>query len=460
MIGMYDEPVAVPIIDLLDSSMMTQYITAAKEQYNQAVQDQKEFAKEFGELYSPSASLNKAYYDQTKGRVNEGLNYLYQNGIDPLRSAEGRAYISKIIRETPYAQIANWKSDAENMKTYNKSAASLMAEGKYDKDYADYMLKQQGLEPMDQFNPYGDKRWTALSPAEYEQLDALTKTYGDAIKPTLLTKDDVTALGQQYDPNNDYMGISYNQINNAADKAATALATSPQGRFEMQRIKSKMIEQGLNPTDADVQKAFAGKIAAGFGAKAGVQAMDANKFKYAKYQNDLADALDAKKSARDLNNQLTILAKQQEYAKANGSNGGAGGSKDEPTIFDVANARPTTSAGLNSQSDLAKNNVSLDKNVQITKYPTSGKDEGYTQVSFNTRDVKPMILKRDTNTPLTWKPNVNDDIEGRLIGNLTKFQNGKYYVKFKLDRVNGNDVTDDARVKEFWLEARETVKEN
>ena len=51
---MYDEPVAVPIIDLLDSSMMSQYISAAREQYNEALQEQKEFAKEFGDLYSPS----------------------------------------------------------------------------------------------------------------------------------------------------------------------------------------------------------------------------------------------------------------------------------------------------------------------------------------------------------------------------------------------------------------------
>ena len=63
---MYDEPVAVPIIDLLDSSMMSQYISAAREQYNQAIQDQKEFAKEFGELYGPNANLNKQFYDQTK----------------------------------------------------------------------------------------------------------------------------------------------------------------------------------------------------------------------------------------------------------------------------------------------------------------------------------------------------------------------------------------------------------
>ena len=55
---MYDEPVAMPIIDLLDSNMMSQYISAAREQYNQAVQDQKEIAKEFGELYSPSSDLN------------------------------------------------------------------------------------------------------------------------------------------------------------------------------------------------------------------------------------------------------------------------------------------------------------------------------------------------------------------------------------------------------------------
>ena len=63
MIGMYDEPVAVPIIDLLDSNMMSQYISAAREQYNQAVQDQKEFAKEFGELYGPNANVNKEFYD-------------------------------------------------------------------------------------------------------------------------------------------------------------------------------------------------------------------------------------------------------------------------------------------------------------------------------------------------------------------------------------------------------------
>lgn len=455
---MYDEPVAVPIIDLLDSSMMSQYISAAREQYNQAVQEQKEFAKEFGELYSPSSDLNKAYYDQTKGRVNKAMDYLYQNGIDPLRSAEGRAYIQKIIREAPYEKIANWKSDAENMKLYNKAAASLAAEGKYDKEYADWTLAQQGLPTMDKFDPYGDDRWTAISPVKYQDIEEFSKPYGDSIKPGLLTKQDVEALGYTYDAKNDYMGISGQQISNAATKAAQAMKATPQGQFEIQRIKNQMTAQGLNPTEADAEKAFAGKIASGWGTKIGVQAMDANKYAYAKYANELADQLDAKKTARDLNNQLTVLKKQHEYNVLEGK-----GSKNSKnlTIFDIARAQPNTSAGLTMDSDYGKNNVSFSKNVKISKFPQKDGAPGYTQAKFNTRDVKPVIMKRGTNNPVYWKYTKTDDVKAKVIGNLTYFPklNG-YYIQCDVQQVNGKQVKPgEGVVSECWIPVTETVKE-
>lgn len=171
MIGMYDEPVAVPIIDLLDSNMMSQYISAAREQYNQAVQDQKEFAKEFGELYGPNANINKQFYDQTRGAINKGLDYLYQNGIDPLRSAEGRAYIQKIIRERPYAEIANLKAQNESMKTYQKYRAEAMRNGTYDPDFEKFVLGGKTLESWD---PSTDGMWTREAPSKYQDIQSWT----------------------------------------------------------------------------------------------------------------------------------------------------------------------------------------------------------------------------------------------------------------------------------------------
>lgn len=176
MIGMYDEPVAVPIIDLLDSNMMSQYISAAREQYNQAVQDQKEFAKEFGELYGPNANINKQFYDQTRGAVNKGLDYLYQNGIDPLRSAEGRAYIQKIIRERPYAEIANLKAQNESMKTYQKYRAEAMRNGTYDPDFEKFVLGGKTLESWD---PSTDGMWTREAPSKYSSLKDWTSNLFD-----------------------------------------------------------------------------------------------------------------------------------------------------------------------------------------------------------------------------------------------------------------------------------------
>lgn len=173
---MYDEPVAVPIIDLLDSSMMSQYISAAREQYNQAVQDQKEFAKEFGELYGPNANVNKQFYDITRGAVNKGLDYLYQNGIDPLRSAEGRAYIAKIIRERPYAEIANLKAQNESMKTYQRYRAEAMRNGTYDPDFEKFVLGGKTLETWD---PSADGMWTREAPSKYSSLKDWTSNLFD-----------------------------------------------------------------------------------------------------------------------------------------------------------------------------------------------------------------------------------------------------------------------------------------
>ena len=249
---MYDEPVAVPIIDLLDSSMMSQYISAAREQYNQAVQDQKEFAKEFGELYGPNANINKQFYEQTRGAVNKGLDYLYQNGIDPLRSAEGRAYIAKIIRERPYDEIANLKAQNESMKTYQKYRAEAMRNGTYDPDFEKFVLGGKTLESWD---PSTDGMWTKEAPSKYFSLKDWTSNLFDNMQ--LEYDDEATKkAGGMYQ----VYSKSPKKMQQILDSNIKDMSKSELGRYylnmyggDIEALKADIIDRNREYTQVDIR---------------------------------------------------------------------------------------------------------------------------------------------------------------------------------------------------------------
>lgn len=249
---MYDEPVAVPIIDLLDSSMMSQYISAAREQYNQAIQDQKEFAKEFGELYGPNANINKQFYEQTRGAVNKGLDYLYQNGIDPLRSAEGRAYIAKIIRERPYAEIANLKAQNESMKTYQKYRAEAMRNGTYDPDFEKFVLGGKTLESWD---PSTDGMWTREAPSKYSSLKDWTSNLFDNMQ--LEYDDEATKkAGGMYQ----VYSKSPKKMQQILDSNIKDMSKSELGRYyinmyggDIEALKADIIDRNREYTQVDIR---------------------------------------------------------------------------------------------------------------------------------------------------------------------------------------------------------------
>ena len=249
---MYDEPVAVPIIDLLDSSMMSQYISAAREQYNQAVQDQKEFAKEFGELYGPNANINKQFYEQTRGAVNKGLDYLYQNGIDPIRSAEGRAYIAKIIRERPYDEIANLKAQNESMKTYQKYRAEAMRNGTYDPDFEKFVLGGKTLETWD---PSTDGMWTREAPSKYSSLKDWTSNLFDNMQ--LEYDDEATKkAGGMYQ----VYSKSPKKMQQILDSNIKDMSKSELGRYylnmyggDIEALKADIIDRNREYTQVDIR---------------------------------------------------------------------------------------------------------------------------------------------------------------------------------------------------------------
>ena len=252
MIGIYDEPVAVPIIDLLDSNMMSQYISAAREQYNQAVQEQKDFAKEFGELYGPNANINKQFYDDTRGAVNKGLDYLYQNGIDPIRSAEGRAYIAKIIRERPYADIANLKAQNESMKTYQRYRAEAIRNGTYDPDFEKFVLGGKTLETWD---PSTDGMWTREAPSKYSSLKDWTSNLFDNMQ--LEYDDEATKkAGGMYQ----VYSKSPKKMQQILDSNIKDMSKSELGRYyinmyggDIEALKADIIDRNREYTQVDIR---------------------------------------------------------------------------------------------------------------------------------------------------------------------------------------------------------------
>lgn len=468
----YDEPVSVPIIQMYDTDMMKMYIAAAKGEYERAYQEQKDFAKEFGDLYSPSSTLNKAYYDATKGRVSKAMDYLYQNGIDPLRSQEGRAYIAKVIREAPYSDIAKWKTDAENMKTFQKAAASMVAEGKLTQDQLNWQMQKYGLD-YDKFDPY-TQNWNTLAPTKMDTLEDLTKIPYSVLKPSNLTQQQVEAMGYKYDPKNDYTGITDQMIMDTAGKAIPSVMSTAAGEYYYDKAKQQLQQAGVtNPTDDQVKQQLQGTVAQLWEGKKNI-AWDPNKYSLLNYQNALADQLDASKSARDLANQKKLLDYKYEddVRRANNpsiqnSSNSRSGSKPKNlwTIFDVAYNKPGQSAGLGTTDDYQKEGVAFsDPGVQVRRVKTNG--EYQTVVTFKVGDAHPVKrggFKSDGTTTPPWKSSMKGrQVNATVIGGLTyNAKTGKYYVRCKLD--NSSEQTDEVLrkytgVKEFWLPVNETHK--
>lgn len=196
MIYGQDEPMLFPIADLYDSGMMQMYINAAREQYNQNREDMKEFQKTYGDFFSPFSKDMEWVDAQTRGRVNDALNYMQANGIDPLRSAEGRALVQKVIRETNIAGINQRRANAKMAEEYIKNRGTMIANGTYNPDYENYLLAQMGLGRFEDFDSSMGP-WTRTSPSKYQDLYSSTNPWFKDINKNgyLYTKDGYDYFG-------------------------------------------------------------------------------------------------------------------------------------------------------------------------------------------------------------------------------------------------------------------------
>lgn len=103
---------------------MQMAIGAAKDMYDRG-EKRLDDIYAFQDFYSPIAKDVDYVYNNTIGKAKTKIDELYAKGIDPLRSAEGRAAIASIKRSINYAEIAKRKESAKNAEEYMKAVRDL-----------------------------------------------------------------------------------------------------------------------------------------------------------------------------------------------------------------------------------------------------------------------------------------------------------------------------------------------
>ena len=241
-----DQVVVSPLKDLYDTNIMQMAIAAAKDMYDKNYADMKEFAKTYGDFVSPIGNYTQQYYDMSKGLVNKKIDELYARGIDPLRSAQGRAEIQKIINSVDVGRLNQMKAETEAAKEYVKNRAKMQAENRYNPDFEKWMLGGRTLETWD-----GSQPWTATSPYLYQDLNEYTGHIFDKMQDEYISSDG------QYD----YTGVSEDRRRSALTPQLAGLISTPLGRYHLELAKQDAaIKYGRTPTDAEVMQQFQDNI--------------------------------------------------------------------------------------------------------------------------------------------------------------------------------------------------------
>lgn len=182
MIGSQDSWVQMPVMDLYDTQMMLAAVNAARDMYNRSEERMKDFNKEYGDFITPIQADQDWYNQNVTGRVRNAINHMYAAGIDPLRSAEGRAAIASLINNIDTGSIAKLRMSKAAAEEYLKRRGELTAKGLYSPDMEKWANNGLTLENWNTLDNNGI--WTRTSPIEYKSMDDIIEPIVSKIDPS------------------------------------------------------------------------------------------------------------------------------------------------------------------------------------------------------------------------------------------------------------------------------------
>lgn len=259
----YDNYIQLPTVDLYDTNMMAMAINAAKDMYDRGQQQIKDFYNEYGDFMSPFAKDMEAYGNMVGG-VRNLINTAYANGIDLLRSPEGRALISKAVYSVDPAKFNLMRSNAKTGYAYLDAMQKLRSQGKYSEAQELYDIMQQGGTKFSDFSTFdenGTHVWDRTSPIEATSLLDLTYDSYKGRTPHDLTAEQLREAGIPFDPRYQYTGYLDADLMKAAPGAAMSIAADPRAAYFRNLAEQKVAARGGNYTQADVDAQFYRDIA-------------------------------------------------------------------------------------------------------------------------------------------------------------------------------------------------------
>ena len=260
MIYAYDQALQMPTKDLYDTQMMAMALNTAKDMYEKGEQQIKDFNKQYGDFYSPIAADMKWYDENVTGRMRRVVDDLYARGIDPLRSAEGRAIIAREIASTPIGKINERKIAAANAEEYLKNKAKLEAAGLYNPDFEERYLNRN----LSDWDTEKDGIWMYTSPMQARGLKELTSDWFDKRTAHDLTPEEVASFGPgyTYDPRYQYKGFTEGDLLRMAGAGVPGFTGTIWADYYRDLAKQQLQRSGIaNPTTEQINSQLASNIA-------------------------------------------------------------------------------------------------------------------------------------------------------------------------------------------------------
>ena len=139
MIYAYDQWAQMPTKDIYDTQMMAMAMNYAKDKYDEAKKDYEKFEEKYADFYSPFQK-DMDRYNQMMNNIKSMVDDAYANGIDLLRSPEGRSTLRKITKSIDPAEFNLMRRNAKIGESYLAALGKLRSEGRFSQDMEDYRL--------------------------------------------------------------------------------------------------------------------------------------------------------------------------------------------------------------------------------------------------------------------------------------------------------------------------------